>query len=96
MTNSKDTITRQDIQIAAIGLNALKEEVDSKIQLFLTALVWGIRSELEEAEQSRQVRNVPALPIIVDHEEPLEAQSVQLPLFPSNQPCDDEFWPSLR
>ena len=77
MTTSNDTITHQDIQNAVIRLNDLMEEAVPKVQLFFEALVWGIRSLIEEAEHSRQARNVPALPLIVDHVEQPEIEELR-------------------
>ena len=90
MTVSNDNITRQDIQIAVNRLNAAMVEAAPKVQLFFEALGGAMRYWIEQAEGSRQVRNVPALPLIVDHVEHPR------PLLPSDQPNDGEFWPSQR
>ena len=99
MNVSNDTITLQDIQIAANRLNAAMVEAAPKVQLFLEALGWGIRSLLEEAERSSQVRDSYAVPLIVDHvkhPQVTEVQGLHRPLLPSDQPGKGEFWPSQR
>lgn len=63
-------------------LNAAMVEAALKVLLFFEALGWAMRYWIEQAEASRQVRNIPALPVIVDHEVPLEVQTIQRPLLP--------------
>ena len=80
MTVSNDTITQQDVQIAVSKVNAAVVEAAPKVQAVLEVLFGAIRYFIEPAEASRQVRNVPALPLIVDHVEHPR------PLLPSDQP----------
>ncbi len=90
MTVSNDTITRQDIQIAVSKVNAAVVEAALKVQAVLEVLFGPMHYWIEQAEGSRPVRNVPALPLIVDYVEHPR------PLLPSDQPGKGEFWPSQR
>ena len=77
MTTSNDTITRQDIQIAVHKLNSAMVESAPKVQLFFELLGGTMRYWIEQAEGSRQVRNAPALPLIVDHVEHQEIKELR-------------------
>ena len=77
MTNSSDTITRQDIQIAVNRLNAVMVEAAPKFQAFLELLVGSMVYWMEQAELSRQASRTTELPLIVDHVEQPEIEELR-------------------